>query len=411
MEMKMIFDYVVWGLFLIIITEILAYIITKFIRKNFQWFIVSYDQKPILSVNGLKKFFEHGFDAELGWIRKSNSTHSEFGKYGKTCWTTNDNSSRHNPDFEKLKSIISCYGDSFAFCRQVNDNETWEHYLSELTQNNVLNFGVGNYGIDQAILRLEREFSKNPTEIVILCVVPDTIRRILNIWKHYFEYGNTFGFKPRFIISENKLKLIKNPIDDKKKFENYQEFLQIIQKYDYFYKNKFSKEIIKFPYIFHLLKNPRRNISIIFWVFTSKIFKIFNKDSKYDWYAQRKIMRINLKWRVKLFSEKSNVDLFIKIIEYYLDLSKSLKFKPILLILPQKDDVNYIKNNFHFYENTISQLKEFPDLEVIDATQFFLNVKNLDELYSDQNEYGGHLSKEGNKMVSFFVYEYLKKRF
>ena len=123
--------------------------------------------------------------------------------------------------FENLGSKISCYGDSFAFCRQVNDNETWEHYLSKSFHDNVLNFGVGNYGIDQAILRLKRDFPKNPTEIVILCVVPDTIRRILNVWKHYFEYGNTFGFKPRFILDNNELKLIKNPIDENKKFEKY----------------------------------------------------------------------------------------------------------------------------------------------------------------------------------------------
>ena len=40
------------------------------------------------------------------------------------------------------QSIISCYGDSFTFCRQVNDDETWEHYLSKKLKTNVKNFAV-----------------------------------------------------------------------------------------------------------------------------------------------------------------------------------------------------------------------------------------------------------------------------
>lgn len=402
-------DYFIWIVFFFIIIESISFLITKIIRREFQWFITSNDQKPNLSEKGLKKFLTQGFDPELGWIRKPNTEHHENGKYGRTLWKTNKEGSRLNPRFEEVKSKISCYGDSFAFCRQVNDDETWEHYLSKLTQSNVLNFGVGNYGIDQAILRLQREFLKNPTEIVILCVVPDTIRRILNVWKHYFEYGNTFGFKPRFVLTENELELIKNPIDKSEKFQNYTDFLPLIQKFDYFYKNKFCKELIKFPYSFYLFKNSKRNISIIFWIVVSRIFKLIKNDSKFAWNAQRTIMQINLKWRIKLFSEKSNVELFTKLIEYYVNLSKSLNFKPILLILPQKDDVSYIKKNSHFYQNVIDQLEKFTSLEVIDGTTSILKIKNIDEIYSDQNEYGGHLSKEGNEIVASLLNKFFNK--
>ncbi len=41
---------------------------------------------------------------------------------------------------------------SFVFSRQVEDDETWQHFLSRLSHSNVLNFGVGNYGFDQALL-------------------------------------------------------------------------------------------------------------------------------------------------------------------------------------------------------------------------------------------------------------------
>ena len=210
----------------VIILEIyLKYLILS-VKKQFQWIITKSDEQPNLSIQGLKKFIPHGYDSELGWVRKPNTSHSEDGKYGKTKWSINEKGARTNIGFEAQNSKISCYGDSFTFCRQVNDNETWEHFISTQIGSNVQNFGVGNYGVDQSLIRMKREFSRNRTDIVILGVVPDSIRRNLNVWKHYFEYGNTFGFKPRFIINEHKLKLIKNPIDDEKKFSEYEKYLE-----------------------------------------------------------------------------------------------------------------------------------------------------------------------------------------
>ena len=48
---------------------------------------------------------------------------------------------------------ISVFGDSFAFCRYVNDDETWENFLEKKIKSNVYNYGVGNYGIDQSFLK------------------------------------------------------------------------------------------------------------------------------------------------------------------------------------------------------------------------------------------------------------------
>ena len=238
-----------------LILEISIYKLVLSVNKKFQWLILEKDENPKISKYVLEKFLSHGYDAELGWVRKPNTEHSENGRDGKVKWTTNNSGARTNPKFEEMKSDISCYGDSFSFCRQVNDDETWEHYLSELLKTNVQNFGVGNYGLDQAYLRLKREYSKNPTKIVMIGVVPDTISRIISMWKHYYEYGNTLGFKPRFKIHKKNLELLKNPIDIETKFSRYTEYLDYIQKNDFFYKAKFRKEKITFPYCITILRN------------------------------------------------------------------------------------------------------------------------------------------------------------
>ena len=64
--------------------EVLIYTIIKSANKNFQWLIMQKDEKPELSKSGLKKFFVHGYDPELGWVRKPNTFHNELGRDGST---------------------------------------------------------------------------------------------------------------------------------------------------------------------------------------------------------------------------------------------------------------------------------------------------------------------------------------
>lgn len=404
----MIFEFLlIISVFCVI--EVLFYVIIVFVNKKFPWLIISKDEKPVLSKDGLAKFIPKGYDPELGWIRKPNTSDFEAGKYGKVRWKINSRGSRFNPNFEEFDSKISCYGDSFVFCRQVNDDETWEHYLSKKINTNVTNFGVGNYGLDQALLRLKREYPSNRTPVVILGVVPDTISRVLSSWKHYYEYGNTFAFKPRFILKNGELYLIKNYIDDETKFEKYVELLPLIRTTDFFYRNKFKKEIIGLPYSITVFKNPRRNFSLIFWIIIIELYKKIGKSTKkIEWNPMKTIMRINLRWRIKLYECTDAISLLERIVNEYSVYARQNNFKPILVILPQKDDVNFIKNKFHFYRKFIKNITMIYNLHVIDIGEKLIHESNLDDLYSDQNEYGGHFSKTGNEKVAKIIYDELK---
>ena len=399
--------------FLIGVFLILELIFRKLVyntRKNFQWMITTDDELPKLSIEGLKKFFVHGYDPELGWVRKPNTSHVETGKYGTTEWHINENGTRSNPNFDSKDSFISCYGDSFTFSRQVNDDETWEHKLSKKINSNVQNLGVGNYGVDQALLRLKRDFPHNKTDIVIIGVVPDTISRILSVWKHYSEYGNTFGFKPRFTLKNNSLKLIKNIIDNEEKFTTYDQFIDKIRKYDYFYETKFRKDIIKFPFTISLLKKIKRNFGIIYWVKKIQESKKRNKDfKKEEWEAMKYVMYKNLELRVKLFQDKNTKILLRKILEEFVQFGKEYNFKPVFVFLPQKDDLLFIKKKFHFYNKFQLEIKSITDLTLIDVTERLLQKNNLDELYSDDNDYGGHYSREGNEIIASILKDKMEK--
>lgn len=405
-------EFVIFFLIAVAVFFIIETIVRRIVlqvNQDFQWLIVEKDKIPILDKHGLSKFISHGFDPELGWVRKPNTSHDETGKFGKTNWTINQFCARTNPNFDNLESNTSCYGDSFTFSRQVNDDETWVHYLSEFTNSNVINFGVGNYGVDQALLRLKREFPKHPTKIVIMGVVPETICRIVSVWKHYYEYGNTFGFKPRFILKNNSLNLIENIIDGKDKFEKYQNYLEDINRYDFFYKNKFLKEKISFPYCITILKNLRRNFGIINWVQKINQRKKNNFDcTDIEWNTMKIIMKINLDWRVKLFQDNETCELLKQILVEYANYGKKQNFKPVFIFLPQKDDILFIKKNFNFYHNFVNELKKIENLFCIDITKDMINIKEIDRMFSDNNEYGGHYSKDGNQKVAELIFNELK---
>ena len=133
------------------------------------------------------------------------------------------------------------------------------------------NFGVGNYGADQALILSKKIMKKNHYKISILGIVPETILRIHSMWKHYYEYNNLFGFKPRFIIKK-KLYLIKNKINSFEKFKTNEKKLNEIKKHDYFYKTVFKKEIITKPFLLSYLRSTR-NIKLLFYIF-------FKEDNK-----------------------------------------------------------------------------------------------------------------------------------
>ncbi|PIN73343.1 hypothetical protein COV20_03875 [Candidatus Woesearchaeota archaeon CG10_big_fil_rev_8_21_14_0_10_45_16] len=406
----------------IVILELLSWLLVLKLRNYSPLFITPKDETPELSKDGLFKFFKHGYDPELGWIRKPNTSKQERSRVGLTSYSIDEKGARRNPGHEHLPAIISCYGDSFTFARQVNDDQTWGWYLSEMTKSNVLNFGVGNYGVDQAFLRLKREYPQNKTKIVIMGIVPSTILRILAVWKHYHDYGNTFGFKPIYLLKDGKLQLTPNFIDSQEKFDHYQDYLPQIQKLDHFYDNKFKKEMLQFPYLVSILSNPHRNIPLITAVMVSALRSRENGKEKQrndprdeenkikqmmDFLATLK-GRFFIPTKYHLYSNKYAVDLLTAIIEEFKRYCQEQGSTPVLVWMPQKDDITLIKRRGLYYKNFVDSISD--KINVIDLTSSLLRQERIDTIYAEDSADGGHFSPEGNRFVAEEITKALKEK-
>ena len=88
--------------------------------------------------------------------------------------------------------------------------------------------------------------------------------------------------------------------------------------------------------------------------------ELFNQNEnieKISWNPMKIIMKINLKWRIKLFNDKNASILLEEIIKEFSRYVNTKKSTPVFLWLPQKDDLIFIKKNFHFYKNFNKKIK------------------------------------------------------
>ena len=396
------------GFFILILiaAELLFQSLVKYFRKEFQWLITEKDNCPNFDKIAFDKFIFTSFDKDLGWTKKPNTSGIERGKFRDITFNIDGKGSRRNP-IDSETSIVT-FGDSYTFCRQVEDHQTWQVYLSEKLGDKVLNFGVGNYGIDQAYLNYQRQVTPETTKVVILGFVPETICRIQSYWKHYLEFGNTFAFKPRFTLEHGQLQLHNNLLNGSEDFHKLDEIIQEAKKIDVFYEKKFKLLQFRFPYIFRYFLNFNRNTRLLYLLLKRKLFTLINKnDNAIDNAPFSSVMLENIKQSHQMYGDKNACNLLEAILLKFRDLAYERGHEPLVVVMPQLLDMNIMKKNkISTYQPLFSKINE--KVRVLDMTQHLVGRNDLGSLYID-DAYGGHFSAAGNRLVAEKVSEFLSE--
>ena len=383
---------------MVVLTELLVFISVKIAAARFQWLITPESKRPHLPKKVVEHFFNKSFDPELGWAPKAGSSGQDITELGVKTYHIDEKGRRLSSAYSDMPSKIAVFGDSFSFGRLVNDDETWPYALSKLVKSYVPNYSVGGYGLDQALLRLKREIKTLDSKIILMCVVPETIARIHSYWRHYFEYGNTLAFKPRFAIEKDGLKLYELFIKDQESFKKIEENEEFIQQVDYFYKYKFLENILCFPYLYRLWKTRRQNFPILKQVI---IGLITGQSDKYRKKAFKQVLRNNAKYTAEMYNDENAKLLFSRLVDEFVDLCREHDKKPVLVLTPQPVDMERFNSGFSDYSEFIAQLSE--KVEVCDLTSLFVGNKNVAEWYLE-GELGPHLSVKGNNEVAKYIF-------
>jgi hypothetical protein len=356
--------------------------------------LVAIDEVPRITAAMLDRFYVHGFDPELGWIRKANTFKKDLGRY---AYRVDERGSRANPGHEKLPLTFSTYGDSYTFCREVEDSETWQWFLAERTGRQVLNFGVGNYGLDQAILRLEREYPSNPTPIVIVGVVPQTFARNLSVWKHYNEFGNVLAFKPRFVVDEvGQSRLVENPIRTREQFLRLADHLDAIQRDDYFYERRFTREALRAPFCAAWLVNWRSLALGPAKLLRRATTRFGLGDESVSVFVSRYLDRGSVAQTAALMRESEPRRVFEYLVDRLVAAGRRWSFVPVLAMLPMRDDLHWIRRYGLYYEDALAAIAD--RILVVDAAPALLTAGPTRTLYRQW-----HYSPRGNQIVADVV--------
>lgn len=388
---------------MIAIVELGLFLTVRFLRRGFPWLITEQDEIPKLDLQALRKFIDYSFDPHLGWVRKPNSSGIEHGQKGEINFQIDSTGSRCNKH-EKLTPLIASFGDSYVFCRQVENDETWQAQLSSQEQFGVLNYGVGNYGADQALLRYERITLPNTVQVVVMGFVPETICRIQSYWKHYLEFGNTFAFKPRFVLApDGQLSLLENQIKNEEDFTSLEDKLSNIQATDRFYITKFRSLQFRFPYIFSLMRNPVRQLMLINLIAFRALLRLTGVSKSWSENLPfTLVMRENIRDAHELYNDNESTELLRAILVRFKEVAISRGHIPLVLVIPQLLDLKLASNiNYQNFFMKINML-----LPIIDFTNKFANRK-IDKLYIN-DQFGGHLSVDGNLLVAEEISTWLK---
>lgn len=156
------------------------------------------------------------FDPTLGWsLRPNAQTQNEGQTY--TANSIGLPGLREYPR-ERVAGVtrIAAFGPSFTHGDEVSDTATWPAQMEQVRPNlEVMNWGVGGYGTDQAFLRYTTQGQAYQPDIVLIGFEEDNTQRNVNRFRPFFHPATGIPLtKPMFIQADEGLRLIENPFQD-----------------------------------------------------------------------------------------------------------------------------------------------------------------------------------------------------
>jgi hypothetical protein len=319
------------------------------------------------------------YSPTLGWTVK---------KGGKTkLYQTNSQGIRGDKKFSFIPSNqtirISAFGDSFTFSEDVNNDDAWAKILtSTYSDLEVLNFGVGGYGLDQAFLRYKQDGIQFNSHIIFIGYMTSNINRNVNIYVPFIRPDTRIPLsKPRFILKNKKLILVKNPM---KQLSQYQKILdhpeEILPQMaaDDFYPHQFFKKEWRADFLPSI-----------------RLFKIV-------------IHSINQKFMPKTglyIGDAPALKITLRIFDEFVKASLQNNSLPIILIFPRISDIKrYQQGKPRQYNPLITSFKSKGFL-FIDLLEVFIEqgkINNLEELFIP------HYNPRVNQWVAKYIFNYLK---
>jgi hypothetical protein len=327
-------------------------------------YLISREMIPVVS---------RSFNAGLGWKIPANTPYGERPRGGRY------------PDL-----VMATFGDSFTYCDEVADNETWQEYLAALMGRGVINFGNSGYGTDQALLRFREDYPKVGTPLVTLGINTENIVRIINNYRKflYIQTGIPLT-KPMFRLVNGRLVLEENPLKSMSDIERLRDpgFIREIGRRDFWYRHQELPKL-QFPYCGIFLNR-------FFW---KEVMLKIKGESVDELHAQLTI---------DPWLDQRAVDLMCAIIDAFVAEARQQGGVPVILLMPQEHEVLIkMRDGQHYHPVALVRdycaRKNYPFFNGVDA--LVAEAKRPEDVKSF---YNNHASARGNQLIARHFYRFL----
>jgi hypothetical protein len=149
-------------------------------------------------------------DPVLGWSPRPLAVAGQFRANAAGLRADREYSLEPPPDVFR----VAAFGDSFVHGDEAEFEDTWGQQLESLVKGlELVNGGVGSYGIDQAFLRYQAIGRRYRPRVVIIGFMTDDIGRAMNTFRPFHTRRSLVAMaKPRFVLEGGRLRLIPNPL-------------------------------------------------------------------------------------------------------------------------------------------------------------------------------------------------------
>jgi hypothetical protein len=288
---------------------------------------------------------------------------------------------------------IVTYGDSFTHCDEVSDESTWQTFLARKIGSNILNYGVGGYGTDQAFLKF-RLHGTPKAGVVMLCILPENINRVVNVYRPFYHYDDPLALtKPRFVVDGSGFRFLPNPTIDVgylAKLEDPQ-YLKGLGTMDYWYQFDRNMPDIRFPFVLSALAWRKAIVD-----HASLIASAFSPFVSEPHYPQN------------LYDNPEAFAIMCHIVDLFVQTAKEKGVTPLIAIMPHKD---FVREAMEFRVSRVARFTRYlkeKNYAFVDLVQAMADMRptgaQLDAWYT------GHATAEGNNVTAELMFQYFRQR-
>jgi len=262
---------------------------------------------------------------------------------------------------------------------EVENHQTWQYFLESRIGYEVKNFGGGCYGTGQAVLRMEKHFTKEKiAPVTILGIMEENINRVVNSFRPFYTglgRGGKLTFKPYFRMAQvGKVKMFANPYHNREaSLQDLRQLAKSLARQDFWAME--SKRIeVRYPYSYQVI----RAISVL----GTRKLRSWAGDTPSFWKD------------VNLWNTEEGRAVMHYLVDKFVALTTEARSLPILLFIPRGSSLRESESaRYALFKKEIKS--RYTNLAIMDVMDLPFEKKRF-----NIQPYRMHASPYGNEVIA-----------